>query len=105
LKRSIKPYKKVDKISLYLADCIMAMNEIKKESVDVVVTSPPYNIGIDYHKYDDSLPREKYLRWIGDVGAAIKRILKPNGSFFLNIGTKPTIPSLPFEVALCLERV
>jgi site-specific DNA-methyltransferase (adenine-specific) len=29
--------------------------------------------------------------------------LKPNGPFFLNIGTKPTIPSLPFEVALCLE--
>jgi site-specific DNA-methyltransferase (adenine-specific) len=106
LKRRIKPYKKVDKISLYLADCITAMNVIlNTESVDVVVTSPPYNIGVDYHTYDGSLPREKYLRRIRDVCAAIRRILKPNGSFFLNIGTKPTIPSLPFEVALCLERV
>jgi site-specific DNA-methyltransferase (adenine-specific) len=106
LRRRIKPYKKVDKIYLYLADCITAMNVIlSTESVDVVVTSPPYNIGVDYHTYDDSLPRENYLRWIRDVCAAIRRILKHNGSFFLNIGTKPTIPSLPFEVALCLESV
>jgi site-specific DNA-methyltransferase (adenine-specific) len=84
----------------------MAMNVIlSTESVDVVVNSPPYNIEVSYHMYDDSLPRENYLRWISDGCAAIKHILKPNGSFFLNIGTKPTIPSLPFEVALCLERV
>jgi site-specific DNA-methyltransferase (adenine-specific) len=88
-----------------MADCISGMNQIlKKESVDVVVTSPPYNIGIDYNKYDDNLSTEKYLRWIQDVGAAIKYVLKPNGSFFLNIGNKPTTPSLPFEVALCLQR-
>jgi site-specific DNA-methyltransferase (adenine-specific) len=105
LRTRIKPYKKVNKISLYLADCISGMNQIlKKESVDVVVTSPPYNIGIGYNKYDDNLSTEKYLRWIQDVGAAIKYVLKPNGSFFLNIGNKPTIPSLPFEVALCLQR-
>jgi site-specific DNA-methyltransferase (adenine-specific) len=77
------------------------MNEIlNKESVDVVITSSlynPFNIEIEYHKYDDSLPREKYLRWTRDVGAAIRPILKPNGCFFLNIGSKPTIPSLPFE--------
>jgi len=106
LRRRSKPYKKVDKIYLYLADCITAMNVIlSTESVDVVVTSLPYNIGVDYHTYDDSLQRENYLRWIRDVCAAIRRILKLNGSFFLNIGTKPTIPSLPFEVALCLEIV
>jgi len=62
LKRRIKPYNKVDKF-LYLADCITAMNVIlNTESVDVVVTSSPYNIGVDYHTYDDNLLRKKCLR-------------------------------------------
>ncbi|MGA9170220.1 MAG: DNA methyltransferase [Nitrososphaeraceae archaeon] len=54
---------------------------LSTESVDVVVTSPPYNIGVDYHTYDDSLPRENYLRWIRDVCAAIRRILKPSSKY------------------------
>ena len=33
---------------------------LNTESVDVVVTSPPYNIGVDYYTSDDSLPRGKY---------------------------------------------
>jgi site-specific DNA-methyltransferase (adenine-specific) len=78
---------------------------VSTESVDVVVTSPPYNIGVDYYTYDDGLAREKYLRWISDGCAAVRHILKPNGSFFLNVGTKPAIQSLPFEVALCLESL
>jgi len=61
LKRRIKPYKKIDKLSLYLADYITVMNVIlNTASVDVVVTSSPDNSGVDHHKYDDSL-RENFL--------------------------------------------
>jgi site-specific DNA-methyltransferase (adenine-specific) len=81
------------------------MNDIlAKESVDVIVTSPPYNIGINYQRYNDNLPKEKYIQWIENIGSIIKYVLKPTGSFFLNIGNKPTEPLLPFEVALCLGR-
>ena len=81
------------------------MNDIlAKESVDVIVTSPPYNIGINYQRHDDNLPKEKYIQWIENIGSVIKYVLKPTGSFFLNIGNKPTEPLLPFEVALCLGR-
>jgi site-specific DNA-methyltransferase (adenine-specific) len=102
---TITPYKRIGKISLFLKDCITGMNEIlAKESVDVIVTSPPYNIGINYQRYDDNLPKEKYIQWIENIGSVIKYVLKPTGSFFLNIGNKPTEPLLPFEIALCLGR-
>ena len=101
----ISPYKRIGKISLFLKDCITGMNDVlAKESVDVIVTSPPYNIGIDYQRCNDNLPKEKYIQWIENIGAVIKYVLKPTGSFFLNIGNKPTEPLLPFEVALCLGR-
>jgi site-specific DNA-methyltransferase (adenine-specific) len=101
----VKPYKKIDKVSLYHKDCIDGLNQVvSKESVDVVVTSPPYNLGINYSKYNDNLPKDKYLKWMETVGKTVKHILKPNGSFFLNIGNKPTDPSLPFEVASCLQK-
>jgi site-specific DNA-methyltransferase (adenine-specific) len=81
------------------------MNDVlAKESVDVIVTSPPYNIGINYQRYNDNLPKEKYIQWMESIGAVIKYVLKPTGSFFLNIGNKPTEPLLPFEIALCLGR-
>jgi site-specific DNA-methyltransferase (adenine-specific) len=77
-----QPYKmlrghKGNTISFYLNDCVSGMNEVLQEkSVDVVITSPPYNIGTDYSNYQDELPREKYLQWMEDVGIAVTRVLK-----------------------------
>ncbi len=86
-------------IKLYHEDCIVGMNEhLDPCSIDVVVTSPPYNIGVKYGSYDDKMPREEYLDWIKECGVGIKRILKDDGSFFLNIGSKPSDPTVPFEV-------
>lgn len=72
-------------------------------SVDVVVTSPPYNIGIRYGTYEDKLPREKYLAWMREVGAGVKRVLKDGGSFFLNVGNKPSDPWIAWDVAGALR--
>ncbi len=68
-------------------------------SVDVVVTSPPYNIGVRYSHYEDRRPRSDYLGWMGDVARQIDRALAPNGSFFLNLGGPPKDPWLPWDVA------
>jgi site-specific DNA-methyltransferase (adenine-specific) len=77
---------------------------LKERSVDVVVTSPPYNIGIKYTKHQDNLPRERYLSWMDAVGREVKRVLKDNGSFFLNVGTKPTDPWIAWDVAQIMRR-
>jgi len=58
---------------LYLQDCVSGMKQhLKASSVNVVVTSPPYNIGIRYSTHRDELPREDYLRWMGDVAVCVK---------------------------------
>jgi site-specific DNA-methyltransferase (adenine-specific) len=67
--------------------------------VSAVVTSPPYNLGIEYRSYDDSLPREHYLEWTGEWIGAVRRTLAAEGSLFLNVGAKPTDPWTAMEVA------
>ena len=80
-------------------DCLVEMGKFEAESVDVIVTSPPYNLGIAYRSYDDTGPRDTYLRWIADVAAGMKRLLKPDGSLFLNMGATNNDPWVLFDVA------
>ena len=91
--------------TFYLKDCITGLKEnVKDKSADVVVTSPPYNIGIGYSSYKDELPREKYLTWMEEVGIAVKQALTDDGSFFLNIGNKPKDPWIAWDVAYVLRK-
>jgi site-specific DNA-methyltransferase (adenine-specific) len=91
--------------TFYLKDCIIGLKEnVRDKSADVVVTSPPYNIGIGYSSYKDELPREKYLTWIEKVGIAVKQALTDDGSFFLNIGNKPKDPWIAWDVAYVLRK-
>jgi site-specific DNA-methyltransferase (adenine-specific) len=69
-------------------------------SIDLAVTSPPYNLGIKYGKYSDTADRTAYLDWCRDWSAQVQRVLKPSGSFFLNIGSAPSNPMLPHEIAI-----
>lgn len=86
-------------IKLYNSDCVAGMNElVEAGSVDVVVTSPPYNLGISYNGYDDTQSREAYLAWMDDWAAAVERVLSEKGSLFLNVGAKPTDPLVPFQL-------
>ena len=71
--------------------------------IDLVVTSPPYNLGIAYSHYSDRQDREGYLDWCHEWAAEIRRLLNANGSFFLNIGSAPSNPMLPHELALRLR--
>jgi DNA modification methylase len=71
-------------IQLYNSDCLKGVDIFPDNYFDVIVTSPPYNLGISYDVYDDKIPREKYLEWIKKVAIKIKQKMKRNGSFFLN---------------------
>lgn len=103
------PYRVLQKsnctATFYLKDCITGLKEnVKDRSADVVVTSPPYNIGTSYGSYKDELPREKYLTWIEEVGIAVKQSLTDDGSFFLNIGNKLKDPWIAWDVAYVLRK-
>jgi len=94
-----------EKNKVYVMDCLEGMKRLLEDGeVDVVVTSPPYNIGVKYRKYNDSIPREQYLDWIEKVGLEIKRVLNDKGSFFLNMGHKPSDPWVAWEVAFRLRK-
>jgi site-specific DNA-methyltransferase (adenine-specific) len=94
---SVKQSLELNKI--YATDCLGGMKTIDEKSIDVIVTSPPYNIGKKYKAYHDEKPRDEYLDWIEEVAAESHRILKDEGSFFLNVGGKFTDPWIAIDVA------
>ncbi len=79
------------------------MAELADASIDLVVTSPPYNLRIEYGKYSDRQDRQSYLKWCQKWAAQVRRVLKSSGSFFLNIGSAPSSPMLPHEMVLELR--
>ncbi len=87
-------------LRFYLGDCLDVLAAIPEGMVSAIVTSPPYNLGVSYRSYDDTLPRDRYLEWTGRWVAAARRVLAPAGSLFLNVGTKPTDPWTGMEVAM-----
>jgi site-specific DNA-methyltransferase (adenine-specific) len=99
-----KPYKTVrgtsnSQSAFYLDDCLNVLRAMEPRSVDVIVTSPPYNLGIRYNKYEDTLSQTDYLEWTGVWVSAAARVLKPQGSLFLNVGTRPSDPWTALDVA------
>ena len=78
------------------------MNQLADDSVDLVVTSPPYNLGIDYRTYSDNSPRDAFLDWCAEWSAQVMRVLREDGSFFLNLGGSPSNPLLPHQLLLSL---
>jgi site-specific DNA-methyltransferase (adenine-specific) len=93
------------KFEIEHGDCIDGMSSLKPATVDLVVTSPPYNLGISYGAYDDNKSQSEYLAWCLEWANQIKRVLKPDGSFFLNLGDASTNPVFAFEVAIHLRQL
>lgn len=67
-------------------DCVSVMEALPEASVDLVFADPPFNIGYHYASYDDDKPLEEYLGFSRRWMSAVRRVLKPTGSFFLAIG-------------------
>ena len=90
---------------IHQGDAIALMKKLPARSVDLIVTSPPYNIlnstgnGLKdnrggkwpksaltngYDTHDDAMPHEEYVEWQQHCLAAMMRVLKPNGAIFYN---------------------
>ena len=66
-------------------DCIKVMGEIPENSVDLVVSSPPYNVGIPYDTHIDNTNMEDYWTWTKDWLTEAYRLLKDDGRVAINI--------------------
>jgi len=85
-------------------DCEYVLKTLADESIDVIVTSPPYNIGLSYRTYNDQQPGEHYLEWLSRISCEIERVLCSDGSFFLNVGSTNTEPWISFDVANTIRK-
>ncbi len=83
----------------YLGDCIDVLGRLAPGSISAIVTSPPYNLGIRYRTYEDTLPHDRYLEWTSKWVGRAAQALSPDGSLFLNVGAKPTDPWTALDVA------
>jgi DNA modification methylase len=82
--------------NVYFEDCVEGMRErLEDDSVDMVFTSPPYNVNLkeEYQinagdsekvKYDDDMDPEEFKAFLRDVFEEVSRVVKPNGHVFIN---------------------
>ena len=71
---------------LYLGDSKKELKKIKDNNVDLIVTSPPY---ADQRKNTyGGIPHDKYVEWFLPISEQLLRVLKPSGTFILNIKEK-----------------
>lgn len=66
-------------------NCLELLPEIPEYSIDLVVTSPPYNCGIKYDSYNDNKTWEDYLDWCKRWLIELKRVLKKDGRICVNV--------------------
>ena len=74
------------KPTIYNGDCFEVMQNLPSDSVDLIVTSPPY-ADARAHTYGGIAP-DRYVDWFSERAVEMLRILKPTGSFVLNIKEK-----------------
>ena len=68
---------------ILFGDCNKILPKLPRNSVDLIITSPPY---ADNRKSTyGGIPIKTYVKWFLPISSQLKRVLKPNGSFILNI--------------------
>lgn len=85
--------------SLLKGDNIKIIKGMEEESVDICITSPPYNLDMPYGEHNDSMPYDVYLDTIEETFTEVKRVLKKDGHLFLNVAGSSTQPWIPFDIA------
>lgn len=76
-------YSKENEVTLYNGDTLELLKQIPDGTAQLIITSPPYNIG---KEYEEIVEIEKYLKWQEDVIRECVRILSPTGSICWEVG-------------------
>jgi len=72
-----------DRYAIYQGDCQELLSKVPQESVDLTLTSPPYNIG---KAYETVMPVEEFIDWCELWVKAVYRVSAPDAAFLLNVG-------------------
>ena len=78
-----KVWSKINGIQTINEDFLIV--NIPENSVDLIVTSPPYNVGIQYNSHDDTISYEEYLKWTENWLKKALQLMKTDGRICLNI--------------------
>jgi len=78
-----------ENVKIWIGDSQKLLKNIPDESISTIITSPPYNINKKYGKYNDKVDFEEWKELINNVVKESYRILKPNGSLFINLSPIP----------------
>jgi len=78
-----KPHCRGERYAIFRMDCLEGLDAIPAKSIDLTVTSPPYNIGKEYEK---TMLLTEYVDWCQKWFKKIHISSKDNGAFWLNIG-------------------
>ena len=76
----MKREENMERIRLYIDDCLNTFKLIEDKTIDLILIDPPYNIGKD--KWDKWATVELYVEFMGKVFKECERVLKDNGSFY-----------------------
>lgn len=77
---------------IYNCDVLDGLSKLPDNSIDLCMTSPPYNCGIDYDSWEDNKPWNEYLDWCRQWLTQMRRVLKPDGRFAINHLVEMGIP-------------
>lgn len=94
------PFARGEDYAVYNGNCIELLGELPDNSIDLTLTSPPYNIGKEYEKV---LTLDEYLDWCERWIGSIYRVTRDDGAFFLNVGyisIPDTAKSIPLPYLL-----
>lgn len=70
---------------IYNEDCVSLMEKIDDNSIDCVITSPPYMFQKEYNNYDDKFDPKVYEEFLTNIFKECVRILKDSGRMFVNV--------------------
>lgn len=78
-------------------DCLVLLPQLEKGSINLIITSPPYNVGKDYGEYKDDRVYEDYLNWLDKIWSECFRVLKYGGRICINVGDIGRSPYYPIH--------
>lgn len=108
---AIKPLEDDKRYNFLLGDCLSILKKMEGESVDCIITSPPYWGMRAYdneeseHEIGNETQFTQYVKALTSVFTEAKRVLKKGGSFWLNLGDKyvdKRLLGMPWRVAISL---